>query len=71
MTEDQSVVDRRRIYYDSYDNQTLIASESEEDDTGDDNDKDEPKHDFSMGEDSLIWYFNAQTSVMVVIHIEI
>ncbi|KAG0557519.1 hypothetical protein KC19_11G137000 [Ceratodon purpureus] len=55
MTEDQSVVGRRRIYYDSYDNETLIASESEEDDTGDDDDKDEPKHDFSMGEDSLIW----------------
>lgn len=56
MTEDQSVVGRRRIYYDSFDNETLIASDSEEEDTGDDDDKDEPTHDFSKGEDSLIWY---------------
>lgn len=47
MTEDQSVVDRRRIYYDSYDNETLIAVEGEEDDTGDDDDKDERKHDIN------------------------
>ena len=56
MTEDQSVVGRRRIYYDSDGNETLIASDSEEEDPGDDDDKEEPKHDFSKGEDSLIWY---------------
>ncbi|KAG0563224.1 hypothetical protein KC19_8G013400 [Ceratodon purpureus] len=55
MTEDQSVVGRRRIYYDSDGNETLIASDSEEEDPGDDDDKEEPKHDFSKGEDSLIW----------------
>lgn len=56
MTEDQSVVGRRRIYYDKLDNETRLASESEDDDTGDDDDKDEHTHDFSRGEDSLIWY---------------
>lgn len=45
MTGDRSVVDRRRIYCDSHDNQTSIASKSAEDDSGDDDDKDEPKHD--------------------------
>ena len=71
MTEDQSVVGRRRIYYDSYDNETLIASDSEEEDTGDDDDKDEPKHDFSKGEDSLIWYIfstNAQGCSLFLLH---
>lgn len=57
MTEDQSVVGRRRIYYDSDGNETLIASDSEEEDPGDDDDKEEPNHDFTKGEDSLIWYF--------------
>ena len=61
MTNDQSVVDRHRIY--CYNNKTLIASDSEEEDIGDDDDKDESKHDFSKGKDSLIWYIfstNAQ-----------
>lgn len=57
MTEDQSVVGRRRIYYDSDGNETLIASESEEEDPGDEDEKEEPKRDFSKDEDSLIWYF--------------
>jgi len=56
MTEDQSVVGRRRIYYDSDGNETLIASDSEEEDPGDDDDKEELNHDFSQNEDSLIWY---------------
>lgn len=55
MTEDQSVVGRRRIYYDSDGNETLIASESEEEDPGDEDEKEEPKRDFSKDEDSLIW----------------
>ena len=61
MTEDQSVVGRRRIYYDSDGNETLIASDSEEEDPGDDDDKEEIKHDFSKGEDSLIWYLASAT----------
>ncbi|CAM6036269.1 unnamed protein product [Sphagnum compactum] len=55
MTEDQSVVGRRRIYYDSDGNETLIASDSEEEDVGDDDDKEHVKHDFTKGEDSIIW----------------
>ncbi|CAM6013403.1 unnamed protein product [Sphagnum balticum] len=55
MTEDQSVVGRRRIYYDSDGNETLIASDSEEEDAGDDDDKEHVKHDFTKGEDSIIW----------------
>ena len=56
MTNNESVVGRRRVYYDNYDNQTLIASNSEEEDTGDDDDKHKPKHVFTKGKDSLIWY---------------
>ncbi|CAK9195831.1 unnamed protein product [Sphagnum troendelagicum] len=55
MTEDQSVVGRRRIYYDSDGNETLIASDSEEEDAGDDDDKEHVKHHFTKGEDSIIW----------------
>jgi hypothetical protein len=52
MTEDQSVQGRRRIYYDPVGNETLIASDSEEEER----DEEEPKHDFSKGEDYIIWY---------------
>ncbi|CAM6040754.1 unnamed protein product [Sphagnum compactum] len=55
MTEDQSVVGRRRIYYDSDGNETLIASDSEEEDAGEEDDKEEAKHEFTKGEDSIIW----------------
>ena len=63
MTNNESVVGHHWVYYDNYDNQTLIASDSEEEDIGDDNDKHKPKHVFTKGEDSLIWYIfstNAQ-----------
>lgn len=43
------------IYYDSDGNEILIVSDSEEEDFGDDDDKDEFKYDFSKGEDILIW----------------
>jgi hypothetical protein len=58
MTEDQSVVGRRRIYYDSDGNETLIASDSEEEDAGEEDDKEEAKHEFTKGEDSIIWYLS-------------
>ncbi|CAM6095444.1 unnamed protein product [Calypogeia fissa] len=51
MTEDQSVQGRRRIYYDPVGNETLIASDSEEEEP----EEEEPKHDFSKGEDYIIW----------------
>ncbi|BBN12183.1 protein MpCXC3 [Marchantia polymorpha subsp. ruderalis] len=51
MTEDQSVQGRRRIYYDPVGNETLIASDSEEEEI----EEEEPKHEFSKGEDFLIW----------------
>lgn len=55
MTEDQSVQGRRRIYYDPVGNETLIASDSEEEEP----EEEEPKHDFSKGEDFIIWYVSS------------
>lgn len=52
MAEDQSVVGRRRIYYDNqYDGEALICSDSEEEVT----EPEEEKHDFSEGEDRILW----------------
>ncbi|KAJ6807670.1 histone-lysine N-methyltransferase EZ3 isoform X2 [Iris pallida] len=51
MAEDQSVVGRRRIYYDPYGNETLICSDSDEEIA----EPEEEKHDFSEGEDQLLW----------------
>ncbi|KAL2641345.1 hypothetical protein R1flu_008932 [Riccia fluitans] len=51
MTEDQSVQGRRRIYYDPVGNETLIASDSEEEEI----EEEEVKHEFSKGEDYIIW----------------
>ncbi|KAL3685325.1 hypothetical protein R1sor_003347 [Riccia sorocarpa] len=51
MTEDQSVQGRRRIYYDPVGNETLIASDSEEEEI----EEEEVKHEFSKGEDYVIW----------------
>ncbi|KAI4340263.1 hypothetical protein MLD38_025119 [Melastoma candidum] len=51
MAEDQSVVGRRRIYYDQHGSEALICSDSEEDVT----EADEEKHDYSEGEDRIIW----------------
>ncbi|KAK4848347.1 hypothetical protein QYF36_011989 [Acer negundo] len=51
MAEDQSVVGRRRIYYDQHGNEALICSESEEDLV----EPEEEKHEFSEGEDRILW----------------
>ncbi|WCJ22324.1 Histone-lysine N-methyltransferase EZA1 [Euphorbia peplus] len=51
MAEDQSVVGRRRIYYDQHGSEALICSDSEEDIA----DPEEEKHDFSEGEDRILW----------------
>ncbi|CAN1181767.1 Histone-lysine N-methyltransferase EZA1, partial [Linum perenne] len=51
MTEDQSVVGRRRIYYAKHDGEALICSDSEEEVA----EPEEEKHEFSEGEDRFIW----------------
>lgn len=51
MAEDQSVVGRRRIYYDQHGSEALVCSDSEEDVT----EAEEEKHDYSEGEDRIIW----------------
>lgn len=51
MAEDQSVVGRRRIYYDQYGSETLVCSDSEEEI----HEPEEEKHDFSEGEDRIVW----------------
>ncbi|KAK8654392.1 hypothetical protein V6N13_128361 [Hibiscus sabdariffa] len=51
MVDDQSVVGRRRIYYDQHGSEALICSESEEDIA----EPEEEKHDFSEGEDRILW----------------
>lgn len=54
MAEDQSVVGRRRIYYDQHGSEALICSDSEEDIA----EPEEEKHEFSEGEDCILWYVN-------------
>ncbi|XP_031100581.1 histone-lysine N-methyltransferase EZA1 [Ipomoea triloba] len=51
MAEDQSVVGRRRIYYDQHGSEALICSDSEEENA----ETEEKKHDFSEGEDRILW----------------
>ncbi|XP_022770813.1 histone-lysine N-methyltransferase EZA1-like isoform X2 [Durio zibethinus] len=51
MAEDQSVVGRRRIYYDQRGSEALICSDSEEDIA----EPEEEKHEFSEGEDRILW----------------
>ncbi|OMO82119.1 putative enhancer of zeste, ezh [Corchorus olitorius] len=51
MADDQSVVGRRRIYYDQHGSEALICSDSEEDVA----EPEEEKHDFTEGEDRIIW----------------
>ncbi|XP_074344804.1 histone-lysine N-methyltransferase EZA1 isoform X2 [Apium graveolens] len=51
MAEDQSVVGRRRIYYDQNGSEALLCSDSEEDTP----EPDEEKHEFSQAEDHIIW----------------
>ncbi|KAJ0111074.1 hypothetical protein Patl1_00879 [Pistacia atlantica] len=51
MAEDQSVVGRRRIYYDQHGSEALICSDSEEDNV----EPEEEKHEFTDAEDRIIW----------------
>ncbi|XP_022155279.1 histone-lysine N-methyltransferase EZA1 isoform X2 [Momordica charantia] len=51
MAEDQSVVGRRRIYYDQHGSEALICSDSEEELA----EPEEEKHEFSEGEDRVLW----------------
>ncbi|KAF5455388.1 hypothetical protein F2P56_024967 [Juglans regia] len=51
MAEDQSVVGRRRIYYEQHGGEALVCSDSEDDTT----EPEEEKHDFSEGEDRILW----------------
>ncbi|XP_020520541.1 histone-lysine N-methyltransferase EZ3 isoform X3 [Amborella trichopoda] len=51
MAEDQSVVGRRRIYYDACGSEALICSDSEEEFA----EREEEKHEFSEGEDRILW----------------
>ncbi|KAL3507364.1 hypothetical protein ACH5RR_032746 [Cinchona calisaya] len=51
MSEDQSVVGRKIIYYDPHGGETLICSDSEEENAQ----PEEEKHEFSKAEDHIIW----------------
>lgn len=51
MADDQSVVGRRRIYYDQHGSEALICSDSEEELT----EPEEEKHKFSEAEDRVLW----------------
>ncbi|KAK1316157.1 Histone-lysine N-methyltransferase EZ3 [Acorus calamus] len=51
MAEDQSVVGRRQIYYDQRGSEALVCSDSEEEIA----EPEEEKHDFSEGEDHMLW----------------
>nr|XP_027118503.1 histone-lysine N-methyltransferase EZA1-like isoform X1 [Coffea arabica] len=51
MAEDQSVVGRRRIYYDPHGSEALICSDSEEEMVA----PEEEKHEFSEAEDRILW----------------
>ncbi|KAI9099138.1 hypothetical protein K1719_024905 [Acacia pycnantha] len=51
MAEDQSVVGRRRIYYDQHGSEALICSDSEEEQT----EPEEDKREFTDAEDRILW----------------
>jgi histone-lysine N-methyltransferase EZH2 len=51
MAEDQSVVGRRRIYYEKHGSEALICSDSEEETV----EPEEEKHEFSEAEDRILW----------------
>lgn len=67
MTEDQSVVGRRRIYYDQNGGEALVCSDSEEEEI----DKEEDKKEFVDSEDNIIRfvYFTLYVSVFHLMHI--
>ncbi|KAF3783259.1 Histone-lysine N-methyltransferase [Nymphaea thermarum] len=54
MAEDQSVVGRRRIYYDQCSSEALICSDSEEEVA----EPEEERHDFNESEDNILWYLS-------------
>ncbi|XP_057718097.1 histone-lysine N-methyltransferase EZA1-like isoform X3 [Arachis stenosperma] len=51
MSEDQSIIGRRRIYYEKHGGEALICSDSDEEVT----ENEGVKHEFSEGEDRLLW----------------
>ncbi|RYR01813.1 hypothetical protein Ahy_B06g080679 isoform B [Arachis hypogaea] len=51
MSEDQSIIGRRRIYYEKHGGEALICSDSDEELT----ENEGVKHEFSEGEDRLLW----------------
>ncbi|KAJ1415796.1 SET domain [Sesbania bispinosa] len=51
MPEEQSIIGKRQIYYDKRSGETLICSDNDEEPTKDD----KVKHDFSRGEDRILW----------------
>lgn len=51
MADDQSVVGKRRIYYDQHGGEALVCSDSEDDVT----EPEEEKHEFSEIEDRILW----------------
>lgn len=64
MADDQSVVGRRRIYYDQHGSEALICSDSEEDMAQ----MDGEKRQFSEGEDRLmrsVFYFPCSLSCWI------
>lgn len=62
MAEDQSVVGRRRIYYDQHGSEALICSDSEEELT----EPEEEKHEFSEAEDRVLWYVKMEMIELLV-----
>lgn len=65
MAEDQSVVGRRRIYYDQHGSEALICSDSEEDIV----EPEEEKHEFTDAEDRIIWYVKVRCNVYKFIYL--
>lgn len=61
MTEDQSVVGKRRIYYEEHGNEALVCSDSEEDNP----EQEEEKYEFSEGEDRILWYVRTNKEDML------
>lgn len=55
MTEDQSIVGKRQIYYDPYEGETLFCSDDSDSDSDEDlKENEEVKYFFSQGEDQIL-----------------
>lgn len=63
MTEDQSVVGRRRIYYDQNGGEALICSDSEEEAI----DEEEEKREFIDSEDYILRFVNSNSLAVEVV----